>query len=192
MTKNKLFKGKREIKLYNFIVDVSDNDVLNKYLLKFTNIKLKKYASPEKDSEIIMMQAYSDIVIKEYIDSIYVLYALQLKYRFLRDLSVVKDIIYEILQLEDFRFYYCKKEREAIILLVYYLYYNTEQEELMNKKIFEYADKKEHLSMYYDSILQFQDIQDSSFEDSYNLSDYNDNVVSDIFWKYCMNFRRRD
>lgn len=188
LTTNNLFNGKRQIKLYNFIVDVSDNSVLNKYLLKFTNVQLKKCASPEKDNEIIMMQACSDRVIKEYIDSIYILYALQLKYRFLQDLNVVEGIIDEILQLEDDRFCYCKEEREAIILLVYYLYYNTDKEELMNKRIFEYSDKKEHLSLYYDSMLQFHGIQDLSFEDAYNLSDYNNNVVSDIFWKYCNYF----
>ena len=58
----------------------------------------------------------------------------------------------------------------------------------MNKRIFEYSDKKEHLSLYYDSMLQFHGIQDLSFEDAYNLSDYNNNVVSDIFWKYCNYF----
>ena len=188
LNQNKLFKGKDKIQLCNFILDVSDNSVLDKYLLKFTNKGLKKHASPKKDSEIIMMQAYNDIIIKEYIDSIYVLYALQLKYRFLRDLSVVKSIKREILQLEDFHFDYCKEERKAIIILIEYLYYNTIQEECMNKKIFEYADEREHFSLYYDPMLQFQGIQNDSFEDSYYKSDYNNNVVSDIFWEYCRDF----
>ena len=185
---NKLFNKDGKIKLYNFRLDVSDNSVLNEYLLKFTNKGLKKYASPEKDSEVIMMQACNDIVIKEYLDSIYTLYALQLRYKFMNDYNIVESIIYEILQLEDLRFEYCKQEREAIIFLVIYLYYNTEREEAINKKIFEYADKKDRFPLCYDSISEFHGIKENDFEDSYHLSDYNDNVVSNIFWKYCMRY----
>lgn len=181
----RLFNGEGKIKLYNFAMDVSDNNVLNQYLLKFTNIGLKKFASPEKDSEVVMMQAYNDRVVKNYLNSIYVLYGLQLKYRFLWYDNVAERVICEILQLEDFRFDNCEQEREAIVFLIRYLYDNTEQEELINKKIFEYAYKKEHLPLYYDSMLQFHGIQEDSFEDSYCLSDYNDNVVSDIFWRHC-------
>ena len=90
-------------------------------LFKFTNTKLKPYASPEKDYEVIMMQACDDVTINIYIDSIYLLYALQLKYNFLRSPDIVKLLICEIYDLENFRFNNCEHEREAIIFLIQYL-----------------------------------------------------------------------
>lgn len=189
LDRQNLFKGNGTIKLCNYVIDIANNTILNEYLLKFTKRGLKQYASPEKDSEVIMMQAYNDVVIERYIDSIYILYALQLKYGFLRNQEVVDNIIDEILNLEEFRFYECEQERGAIIFLVRYLYYNSEYEKSINKAIFKYLDSKEHLSLYYDSILQFHGILHEDFEESYTLSDYNDNVVSAIFWKYCMYFR---
>ena len=189
LDRQKLFKYNGKIKLYNYVIDIANNTILNKYLLNFTKHGLKQYASPEKDSEVIMMQAYNDVMIERYIDSIYILYALQLKYGFLRRQEVVENIIDEILKLEEFRFYECEQERGAIIFLVRYLYYNSEYEKSINKAIFKYLDSKEHVSLYYDSILQFHGILHEDFGEAYTLSDYNDNVVSAIFWKYCMCFR---
>lgn len=55
-----------------------------------------------------MMQAKDDVVIERYIDSIYILYALQLKYHFLRSQKVVENLIKEVKQLQDFRFDGCE------------------------------------------------------------------------------------
>jgi hypothetical protein len=157
--------------------------------MKYTNAGLQQYASPEKDSEVVMMQAKNDVVIERYIDSIYILYALQLKYHFLRSQTVVENLIKEVKQLQDFRFDGCEQERDAIIFLIQYLYRNREYEIKVNQKIFNYMEKKDHLSLSYDSILQYHGIMHNDFEDSYYLSDYNDNVISEIFWKYCGRYK---
>lgn len=189
LSNNKLFKGEGEIKLCNFVIDVANNDILNKYLMKYTNVGLKQYASPEKDSEVVMMQAKNDVVIEQYMDSIYILYALQLKYHFLRSQTVVENLIKEVRRLENFRFDGCEQERDAIIFLIQYLYCNRECEIEANQKIFNYVEKKEHLSSYYDSILQYHGVMHDDFENSYYLSDYNDNVISSIFWEYCRRYK---
>ncbi|MBD5549771.1 MAG: hypothetical protein HDQ96_01145 [Lachnospiraceae bacterium] len=181
-----IFKGNDEIKLINFVLDIANNKLLNDYLLKFTKTGLKQYASPEKDYEVIMMQAYDDLTIEIYIDSIYLLYALQLKYNFLRNRDIVNLLICEISQLEDFRFENCEHERQAIIFLIQYLYSETEFEKIVFEEMLKYSEKREIFYGYYNSLLQLHGIIYDDFEDSYHLSDYNDNVVSDIFWKYCM------
>lgn len=186
---DRLFRKAGKIILRNFVMNIADNSLLNKYLVRYTKVGLKQYASPEKDHEVVMMQAYNDIIIERYIDSVYILYALQLKYNFLRNWNIVCQISNEINQLDDFRFDGCEQERTAIIFLVQYLYSERETEILMNNKIFQYAENKEHISIYYDSLLQYHGIMHDDFEESYYLSDYNDNVVSEIFWKYCMHYK---
>lgn len=49
---------------------------------------------------------------------------------------------------------------------------------------FQDSRKADHESLFYDPILQLQDIQNDSFEDSYMLSDYNGNIISDWIWKF--------
>ena len=188
LSPDRLFKGNGEIKLYNFVLDIANNELLNDYLMKFTNTGLKQYASPEKDCEVIMMQTYSDVKIERYIDSIYLLYALQLKYNFLRNQITVQKVIDEICQLDAFRFEGCEEERQAIILLIQYLYYETKTEKINFEEMLKYSEKRKNFFGYYNSLLQLHGIVYDDFEDAYHLSDYNDNVVSDIFWKYCMNY----
>ena len=49
--------------------------------------------------------------------------------------------------------------------------------------------KKELLSLYCDSITQFQEIFRKDFLEFNIFSDYNNDVVLAILWKYCMYFR---
>lgn len=182
----KLFKKEGKIILENFVMDIADNVLLKIFLEKYTRVGLKQYASPEKDWEVIMMQADNDIVIERYIDSVYILYALQLKYKFLKDWNVVEQIKEEILRLDNVRFDGCEQKRKAIIFLVQYLYYKREIEIKMNRKIFKCT--KNHISMFYDSLFQYHGIMKGDFEEAYYLSDYN-NVVSEIFWRYCMEYK---
>lgn len=66
-----------------------------------------------------------------------------------------------------------------------YLSANWQYEYQISQKIYEYIEKEEHLSTYYNPILQFHGIMKDDFEESYTLSTYNENVLSDLFWKYC-------
>lgn len=69
-----------DVRLYNFMLDVSNNDSIDRCLKKFTGVGRKKIASPEKDKEVILFQSPNDLIIKQYSNSIYLLYSLVIKY----------------------------------------------------------------------------------------------------------------
>ena len=52
------------IQLSSFIVDVSDNDLRDHYLMKNTGVGRKKIASPVKYSEVVVFNPPFDLVIK--------------------------------------------------------------------------------------------------------------------------------
>lgn len=176
------------IELTHFVVDVSNNEILDNYLRHFTGVGKKKYASPEKDCEVAVLNPQQDLTIKHYIDAVYILYGLQLKYNFLCDKDICEKIIYEIQNIDPFRFYYNPEERNAFIYLIEYLANEIEHERSISKGIYEFLKNSDHFPHYYDSILQFEDINGSSFRDSYINSDYNTNILSELFWKNCALF----
>lgn len=180
-----LFNKSGTIQLLGFVVDVSDNALVDDYLRKYTGVGLKKVASPEKDSEVIVMNPSNDTVISEYLDSVYLLYALQFKYNFLNDADIYENLIAEITALDDVRFDGCPDERFALIELIRYLSWNWREERSISGDIYKYSEQEFRPSACYDPIMQFNDILKDDFEESLHLSDYNDNVVSDLFWKYC-------
>ena len=176
-------KRERKIKLLNFNIDVSDNCLLDGYLKKVTGTGRKKVASPEKDKEVLVMQSPNDMVISMYLDSVYLLYALVLRFGMKR--VVYENLIYKIQSLENYRFECCGEiERAALLTIIEYLYYYGKNERIMISQILQDSQKNEHLSTYYDPILQLLRIQEESFEDSFMLGDYNSNIVSEWIW-YC-------
>lgn len=182
---NPLFNKAGDIQLLNFVIDVSDNILVDEYLKHYTTVGKKIIASPEKDSEVVVMNPPNDLVINQYMDAVYILYALQLKYRFLSNVNVQRALILELDNMDAFHFKYCPHERIAFINLILYLSANWQYEYQISNKIYNYSENEEHLSMCYDSILQFHGIMRDNFDESYNLSTYNENVISDLFWKYC-------
>lgn len=182
---NPLFNKTGEIQLLNFIIDVSDNILLNEYLKYYSNAGKKIIASPEKDNEVVVMNPPNDLVINQYMDAVYILYALQLKYRFLSNVKIQSALLLELDHMDAFRFEYCPHEKIAFIHLILYLSANWQYEYQISKKIYHYSENEEHLSMSYDPILQFHGIMKDNFAESYKLSTYNENVISDLFWKYC-------
>lgn len=183
-------KKNKEVILTNFVIDVSDNKLLDSYLLKITGVGRKRLASPEKDKEVLLFQSPQDLVIKQYSDSVYLLYALLIKYG-------MNDYIHDVLidyvfKLEDFRFEFCEAdERAAMIQIIDYLYKNQKLERKMSVAVIMDSFNNGDISGYYDPITQFHDIQNQWFEESFALSDYNDNVISDGIWN-CYNRNRRD
>lgn len=174
---------KKKIVLLNFKIDISDNNLLDVYLQKFTGKGRKKMASPEKDKEVLLMQSPKDLVISEYLDSVYILYALYLKYGMKK--SIYKKLINKINELEHYRFEFCEEsERVALIEIVDYLYNYGEVEKEMSRRILEDSQRGEHTPLHYDPILQLHDIQNDSFEESYWLSDYNENIISNWIWHF--------
>ena len=118
------------------------------------------------------------------------LYALVIKYG-------MNDYIHDVLidyvfKLEDFRFEFCESdERVAMIQIIDYLYKNQKLERKMSVAVIMDSFNNGDISGYYDPITQFHDIQNQWFEESFALSDYNDNVISDGIWN-CYNRNRRD
>ncbi len=185
---NSLFNKSGKIQLLNFVIDVSSNTLVDKYLRFYTDAGKKFFASPEKDSEVVVMNPPNDLIINHYMDAVYILYALQLRYRFLSNINIQRELILELNSMDAFRFEYCPHERVAFINLILYLSANWQYEYQISQEIYTYSAKEEHLSIHYDPILQFHDIMKDNFEESYNLSSYNANVISDLFWKYCARF----
>lgn len=180
------YKKNRKIRLINFKIDISNNSLLDKYLRKETGIGLKKVASPEKDKEVLLMQSPNDMVITCYLESVYLLYALYLKYGM--NEGIYNNLLNKISTLDDFRFKYCgESERVALIAIVNYLYYNGEVEKEMSQKIYQDSRESEEIPFYYNPILQLHDIQIECFNDSYMLSDHNENIISDWIWEFYKN-----
>lgn len=87
----KKFQG-RELLLQNYIIEVDDNILLDKYLKTYTNIGRKKLASCEKDVEVIVYYVTDDYVIREHIYALYLIYALQYKTGFLFKVGVLERL----------------------------------------------------------------------------------------------------
>lgn len=174
-------KKKHNVCLVNFALDVSNNDLLDCYLKKYTGVSRKKVASPEKDNEVLLFQSPDDFVIKQYSDSVYLIYALVMKFGMKK--CIHNELIEYICKLENFRFEFCESdERIAIIKVIDYLYNFQKVERDMSTAVILDSYKSGDISGYYDPITQFHDIQNQWFEDSFALSDYNDNVISDGIW----------
>lgn len=125
----------RKIVLCNFSLDVSDNAQVNYYLNRFTGVGKKKYASPEKDKEVVLMQSPNDLVISQYTDSVYLLYALVYKYGMSE--YIFRNLYHKIATLDEFRFDYCPEtEREALLNIVSYLYYRGYTERYISNRVF--------------------------------------------------------
>lgn len=180
------FTGNGNIKLLHFIIDVSNNALVDEYLKKYTGKGKKFFASPEKDHEVIVMNPQCDMVIHEYMPSVYILYALQLTYNFLNNKHILFSLLNDLKNMNNAEFMFCPNERQALICLVLYLSNKWEQEYQISKNIYNYSDADTKIPTYYDPLWQFHDIiTDKDFNLSLFLSTYNRNVVSDLFWKYC-------
>ena len=174
-------QAKSEIILLNFKVDVSYNNLLDGYLKMKTGIGRKKIASPEKDREVLCMQSPNDIIISSYSNSVYLLYALSLKYGMKE--SIYKNLINKIYNLEEFRFQDCgESERYGLLQIVDYLYKYGIYERKISQRLVKDSLNSKIIPVYYDPISQLHDIQKNSFLDSYMLRDYNENIVSDWIW----------
>ena len=176
-----------KIILYNFSLDVSNNNQVENYLRSNTEKGRKKFASPEKDKEVLLMQSPNDRIISEYIDSIYLLYALVRRHGMSEKLFF--ELYKKILTLDEYRFEYCgETERDGILSVLRYLYYYQDYEQDISNRVFQDSEKEDRVSTYFDSIIQLHDIQNNNFEDSRTWSDYNSNIISDWIWELYAEF----
>ncbi len=168
-------ENNKTVIIKNIERDVSNNKSVNNYLKMITGVGLKKLASPEKDCEVLIMQSPNDLIISNYLHSIYLLYGLVLRYG-MKD-KIFHNLFDKIYFLEEYRFEYYPEERSAILHILNYFY-----EQTVIKGILDSSEKK-LFPFYVDvPIIQVFKIQDkkNSFNAIYN--DYYDDsdVVSQI------------
>lgn len=181
-------KEDKKIRIDNFVLDISDNKILNEYLKDRTQKGLKKVASPEKDHEVVVMRSPNDLIIVDYLESVYLLYALYLKYGM--NQHIFCSLLERIESLEDFRFANSKKsERESLKIIVMYLYHLGKEEKEMSYKILQDSKNSDEIYFFYNPIVQLHDILNNGFDYAYSLSEYNSNVISDYIWKLYGYFR---
>lgn len=157
------FDTNETIEISNFIIDISDNKMLDQYLRQMTGTGKKKFASPQKDQEVVVMNPDpdNDWMIEGYLNTVYLLYALVYKYGINEAIS--SDIKQKICDLEPNRFIFCEQERKALIIIVDYLSNNYDYERKVTNKILD-------------------ECRNSAFYEPYMLSDYNTNLVSEYIW----------
>ena len=90
--KDNLFNTSGYIILNGFVIDISNNDLLDVYLQYYSGAERKRVASPQKDCEVVVLNPANDQSIRNYIGAVYVIYALQKKYEFLLN-KEVHDIL---------------------------------------------------------------------------------------------------
>lgn len=178
---NPIFKKNTDIYLEDFMIDISiERRILDKYIEKYTNKSTKKMISPQKDQEVIVMNPRNDLVVPERsMDSIYVLYALQKRYHFLKDKKIRKDLKHKIKENVQ------KEEREVFYKLISYLGEEWKKEEQNSKKIYDYEQRITHW-LKGDPFLEFDSISREEFEYAYNHRVYEEK--SQLFWDSCAEY----
>lgn len=173
----------KRIILGNFSLDVSNNFQVNSYLNHHIGTGKKKLASPEKDKEVLVMQSPSDYIISQYIDSVYLLYALFQKYGM--NSTIFQNLYNKIYSIDLFPFdYYNESEKDALLAIVEYLYYQGNTERALSHSVFLDSKNEPYISTYYNPILQLHSIQEGNFWNSYMLKDYNSNIISEWIWEF--------
>lgn len=184
-----LFRGNGIISLRGFLVDVADNRLLDAYLNRYTGAGRKAYASPEKDREVVALNPPRGWVIREHMDAVYTLYALQLRYGFLETPEWAGVLAGEVRAMDPFRFAAAPGEQEAAVRLIWYLSKYWSHEERISRRIYSDQNRQAHLSMYFDPILQFDAILNMPFEEARALcSQYDLQALSWLFWDFCARY----
>ena len=184
-----LFRGDGIIFLRGFLVDAADNRLLDAYLNRYAGAGRKAYASPEKDREVIALNPPGGWVIREHMDAVYTLYALQLRYGFLKQPEWAGALAGEVRAMDPFRFAAAPGEQEAAAQLICYLSRFWSREERISRRIYSDQTRQEHLSMCFDPILQFDAILNEPFEEAYGLCcQYNLQALSWLFWDFCARY----
>lgn len=178
-----------DIKLTHFVIDISDNAAVDKFLQKQIGVHKKSCASPKKDDEVVILAPRHNFRIKYYVDSVYILFGLQIKYGFLCDSHLCENLVEEINSIKNTRFIDNPWEKVAFNYLVKYLAKHRMYQKNIGVANNDYINPKRQIinrqPSFYDPIRQLQDIMDLSFEDAYNNRTYNSNLLSDIFWDFC-------
>ena len=177
-----------EAELVNFIIDVSDNNIVQAYFQKHLERGKNPFASPAKDQEVVAMRPLVERVIDaENLEAVYILYALSIKYDFLSSNHILKRLIDDVYNtfLEG-RF--TQDEILAFICLIQYLAYYGNYERNLSQAIRDRNSISERIPFYYDLICEYDAIINSSFTEAYEMSYSSENVITSALWRWCSKF----
>ena len=182
------------VTLREFIVDVSDNELLNHYLRRYTLDQkgLSSRVSPEKDCEVIVMNPPIDLTIGEWnIEAIYILYALNMIFGFLRSPFVCKQLIDTIHQSNIL----CVDEINAFETIICYLSECWQYEFEISKNIYGYTKTTDKGTFSYSPINFFENILKitphniTDFIDTWATDcDYQRSPISELCWQSCYDY----
>lgn len=89
--------GRNEIRLNNYVIDISNDKLIHEYLKESINIGKKYYAACEKDQEVIVRHITNQLIItEEFLDAVYFLYGLNVCSNFLFHYEILNLIISEL------------------------------------------------------------------------------------------------
>ena len=97
------------------------------------------------------MRSPNDLIIIDYLESVYLLYALYLKYGM--NQHIFCSLLEQIESLEDFRFANSKNPKRKFKIIVMYLYHLGKEEKEMSYKILQ--DSKNSDEIYFSIIRSF-------------------------------------
>ena len=176
----------KEIILKNYIIEVDDNRLLNRYLENYTSVGKKKMASCQKDREVIIRHVVNDYIIEDYINAVYLIYALQYKTRFLNDSWVMNSLV-EIFRQKIKN----PNECEAFCYLISYLSYNWDYEEKTSRNILKESLNQGRTVPCYDGYSLFFDLMNGNYESAWyeSADSLLDNVTPGI-WNVFKTWKR--
>lgn len=174
-----------EAELVNFIVDVSDNNIIQTYFQKHLGKGKKPFASPEKDKEVVLMRSLNEKIIDaDNLGSVYTLYGLSIKYNFLSDEQILCGLIGDVYNaFNEGR--YSEDELQTIICLIQYMAYHGDHERKLSEAIRERNSPSERIPFCYDPICEYNAIISSTFLEAYEMSYNSENVITHALWKWC-------
>lgn len=132
--------------LHNFLISVDNYHDLEVYLKHYTGVGRKKIAAVERDFEIVAYDLKRCIGVFEYIDTIYVFYALQLRYNFMKCYEA-KQYLFKTLN----KIPILESEKVALRIIIEYLTFNWKYEKTIGQKIVEEKVETGRLVTVYDS-----------------------------------------
>lgn len=189
-----VFKKDGKIMLLGFVIDVSNNEIVDEYLRCYQDKGMKKRISPEKDAEIVIMNPRNDNPIDNYMSFVYMLYALQMKYNILNVFNIRERLIDDIMKMDDFYFdEYCNNQKTICYLIDFLAcycrmgsdYYEREWEKCQ-QFCKDLNNGKCGILPPFDLLL-FDRIISQSYKDAYELFysyDVQEDVLSAILWDY--------
>ena len=176
-----------KVRVVNFCIDVSDEEALNRYLLKYTVTHKKVIAKTEKDAEVIMMQPYNvEFVIHDYIDEVYILYGLNQYYGFLKERTIVDTIAEEISNVPTDCFMNDNKEQFALVQIIYYLHFCGKRDYEISKGVYNtyLKNRKGCISVFSDPKMLYDYIMHLNFCKEYEEKISEEDIL-DILDTFC-------